>query len=85
MYPYIPLALSSDASYADLPLTLLGAPDHCLLAPVSIWALLKAPVSIWALLKPGSLSLGKAKTETGRAALPGQDHTDVYSSYQLVQ
>jgi hypothetical protein len=33
-YPYIPLALSSDASYADLPLTLLGA-------PVSIGALLK--------------------------------------------
>ena len=37
-------------------------------------ALLGAPVDIGALVKPGSRSLGKAKTETGRAALPGQDH-----------
>ena len=54
---YLPFALSSDASYADLPLALLGA-----------------PVDIGALVKPGSRSLGNAKTETGRAALPGQDH-----------
>ncbi len=54
---YLPFALSSYASYADLPLALLGA-----------------PVDIGALVKPGSRSLGKAKTETGRAALPGQDH-----------
>ncbi len=37
-------------------------------------ALLGAPVSIGALVKPGSRSLGKTKTEAGRAALPGQDH-----------
>ena len=34
---------------------------------------LGAPVDIGALLKPGSLSLGKAKTETGLGTLPGQD------------
>ena len=33
--------------------------------------LLGAPVSIGALLKPGSRSLGKAKTETGRNRPPG--------------
>ena len=55
---YLPSTISSDAGYADLPLPLLGA-----------------PVSIGALLKPGSRSPGaNPRTETGQAALPGQDY-----------
>ena len=58
---YLPFVLSSGASYADLPLTLLGA-----------------PVSIGALLKPGSRSLGKAKTETGRTDRPPGTGPNMY-------
>ena len=58
MYLYIPITLSSDAGYADLPLTLLGA-------PVDIGALLK-PES----RSPGAEP--QDRDWSGRP--PGQDH-----------